>query len=168
MSQRGQGPRVAVVGGGVLGVSTAAQLARRGADVTLVTELGLSSGASGRSLSWLNSYGPRSPEYHRLRLLGLDRYRTLSSRIDASAWLKFDGGLTWSAAGQVEDHRAALEHMREIGYDAEWLSREEVAQRTPGVDVTAIPDEGAIFNPGEGWVEIPPLVEELARDVVAH
>jgi glycine/D-amino acid oxidase-like deaminating enzyme len=167
MSQRGQGPRVAVVGGGVLGVSTAAQLAQRGADVTLVTEHGLSSGATGRSLSWLNSYGPRSPEYHRLRLLGIDRYRTLASRIDASAWLKFDGGLTWPAAGEVEGHRSAFEHMRQVGYDAEWLSAEQVADRTPGVDVTAIPDEGAIFNPGEGWVELPPLVEQLARDITA-
>jgi glycine/D-amino acid oxidase-like deaminating enzyme len=171
MSSRDQdprSPRVAVVGGGVLGVSTAAQLARRGASVTLVTERGLSSGASGRSLSWLNSYGPRSPEYHRLRLLGIDRYRTLASRVDASAWLKFDGGLTWPAPGEADGHRAAFEHMRQVGYDAEWLSRDEVAQRTPGVDVTAIPDEGAIFNPGEGWVELPPLVDELARDVVGH
>ena len=168
MSHPGQGPRVAVVGGGVLGVSTAAQLAKRGARVTLVTESGLSSGATGRSLSWLNSYGPRTPEYHRLRLLGLDRYRTLSSRIDASPWLKFDGGLTWPAAGEVEGHRVAFEHMRQVGYDAEWLSPEQVAVRTPGVDVTAIPEEGAIFNPGEGWVELPSLVEQLVHDLVAH
>ncbi len=168
MSHPGQGPRVVVVGGGVLGVSTAAQLARRGARVTLVTEHGLASGATGRSLSWLNSYGPRSPEYHRLRLLGLDRYRTLSSRTDASAWLRFDGGLTWPAQGEVEGHRAAFDHMRLVGYDAEWLSPAQVAARTPGVDVTAIPDEGAIFNPSEGWVELPPLVDQLARDLVAH
>src|SRR4051794_39967207 len=162
MSHRDQGPRVAVVGGGILGVSTAAQLAKRGARVTLVTQHRLSSGATGRSLSWLNSYGPRSAEYHRLRLLGLDRYRTLSSRADAPAWLKFDGGLTWSAPGEAEGHRTAFEHMRQNGYDAEWLSREQVAARTTGVDVTAVPDEGAIFNPGEGWVELPPLVEHLA------
>ena len=167
MSHPGRSTRVAVVGGGVLGVSTAAQLAKRGAQVTLVTDGSLASGASGRSLSWLNSYGPRSAEYHRLRLLGLDRYRTLSSQIDASAWLKFDGGLTWPGEGELGKYRDAFEHMRQVGYDAEWLSRDEVAARTPGVDVTAIPDDGAIFNPGEGWVELPPLVEQLARDITA-
>ena len=52
--------RVAVVGGGVVGVSTAHQLARAGADVVLVTEGELTSNASGRSLSWLNSAGIRS------------------------------------------------------------------------------------------------------------
>lgn len=69
--------RAAVVGGGVLGVCVAAELAARGARVTLVTEGPLASGASGRSLSWLNSYDIRSEAYHRLRLAGLDRYRTL-------------------------------------------------------------------------------------------
>jgi glycine/D-amino acid oxidase-like deaminating enzyme len=166
MTSPGQGPRVAVVGGGILGVSTAAHLAQRGAAVTLLTEHGLSSGATGRSLSWLNSYGPRTPEYHELRLAGLERYRRLATQIDASAWLKFDGGLTWPAAGEVGGHRAAFEHMQQVGYDAEWLTPAQVAERTPGVDITAIPDEGAIFNPGEGWVELPPLVEHLAGQLV--
>ena len=167
MTSPGKGSRVAVVGGGVLGVSTAAQLARRGASVTLFTEAALASGASGRSLSWLNSYGPRTPEYHRLRLLGLDRYRTFSSEVDAAAYLRFDGGLTWPAAGEVEGHRAAYEHMRRVGYAAEWLTPQQVAERTPGVDITAIPDEGAIFNASEGWVELPPLIDQLAADLVA-
>ena len=168
MSDRPAAPQVAVVGGGVLGVSTAAQLARRGARVTLVTDGPLASGASGRSLSWLNSYGPRSEAYHRLRLLGLDRYRTLSSRVDCAAWLRFDGGLTWAAPGEADGHRAAFEHMRRVGYAAEWLTADEVGDRTPGVDKGAIPAEGAVFNPGEGWVDLPALVAHLAQEVTDH
>src|SRR5437763_1638626 len=49
--------RVVVVGGGVLGTSTARFLAREGAEVVLLTEGALANGASGRSLSWLNSFG---------------------------------------------------------------------------------------------------------------
>ncbi|MFC6066617.1 NAD(P)/FAD-dependent oxidoreductase [Streptomyces ochraceiscleroticus] len=161
-------PRVAVVGGGVIGVSTAAQLARRGADVVLATEGELADGASGRSLSWLNSFGgKRSEAYHRLRLLGMDRYRTFATRVPSSGYLKFDGGLTWAAPGAAESHRAAFAHMRRNGYDAEWLTRDEVARWTPGVDPDAIPDEGAIFNPGEGWVDLVPLVRQLADDLTA-
>ena len=63
-----QSTRVGVVGGGVLGLSAAVALAQRGAAVTLLTEQALASGASGRSLAWLNSFGVRSEEYHRLRL----------------------------------------------------------------------------------------------------
>src|SRR5215213_9130798 len=91
-----QDMRVGVVGGGVLGLSTAAALAGLGARVTLLTEGAVASGASGRSLAWLNSFGLRSAEYHRLRVLGLDRYRTLATRSAGSGrHLRFDGGLTW-------------------------------------------------------------------------
>jgi len=34
---------------------------------------------------------------HRLCMIGIDRYRTLSARYPDAAWLRFDGGLTWDA-----------------------------------------------------------------------
>jgi glycine/D-amino acid oxidase-like deaminating enzyme len=49
-----QPSHVVVIGGGILGASTAAHLARGGAQVTLVTAGSLGDGASGRSLAWLN------------------------------------------------------------------------------------------------------------------
>ncbi|MDU2733491.1 MAG: FAD-dependent oxidoreductase, partial [Mixta calida] len=66
---------VAVIGGGAIGVSSAVHLLRQGAQVVLITEAELCSGASGRSLSWLNSAGERAREYHALRMAGIDRYR---------------------------------------------------------------------------------------------
>ena len=86
-------PRVAVVGGGVIGVSTAQHLARAGADVVLVTDGELANNTSGRSLSWLNAAGAYSEVYHRLRIAGIDRYRTVAARHRVSDWLRFDGGL---------------------------------------------------------------------------
>lgn len=167
MTERVHASRVAVVGAGVLGAATAAALTKEGAQVTLITDAKPSSGASGRSLSWLNSYGRRGEPYHQLRMLGLDRYRSLASRNDVGAWLRFDGGLTWAPSGQPDKHQADFDHMRQNGYDARWLSREEVAATIPGVDPAAIPDEGAIFNPSEGWVELPPLVDHLVDELVA-
>jgi glycine/D-amino acid oxidase-like deaminating enzyme len=158
--------RVAVVGAGILGVSTAAALARSGVQVTLFAEGTPASGASGRSLAWLNSYGLRSPEYHHLRLLGLDRYRTFASRVDAASYLRFDGGLTWGPDGQADGHREAFEHMRRNGYAAQWISAQEVAALTPGVDATASPAVGAIFNPQVGWVDLPGLIDELVDQLV--
>ena len=159
-------PRVVVVGGGVLGVSAAAHLVREGADVQLVTEGPLASGASGRSLSWLNSFGNvRSAEYHGLRVAGIDRYRTLAARLGETRYLRFDGGLTWAPPGATDQWRDHHRHMTEIGYDAVWLSPEEVAGWTPGIDSRAIPAEGAIFSPGEGWVDLPWLIGLLAGRV---
>jgi glycine/D-amino acid oxidase-like deaminating enzyme len=157
---------VAVVGGGLLGVATAAQLAARGVSVDLVTQGELADGASGRSLSWLNSFGRgRSAAYHRLRLLGIDRYRTLATRTDSSEWMRFEGGLTWAPPGAADGHRAHYEHMRRNGYAAHWITRDELASWTPGIDPAAVPDEGAIFNPGEGWVDLGSLVQHLAADL---
>jgi glycine/D-amino acid oxidase-like deaminating enzyme len=152
-------PRIAVLGGGVLGASVAAHLARRGASVTLLTDAEPGSGASGRSLSWLNSSGPYSPEYHRLRLLGLQRYRELPP----APWLRFDGALGWS-----DGTRARVERLRAAGYPAELLGPDEVAARVPGVSAAAVPDDGALLTPGEGWVDLPSLIGRLTGELTAH
>jgi glycine/D-amino acid oxidase-like deaminating enzyme len=159
-------PQVAVVGGGILGVSTARHLARSGARVTLVTEGELASNASGRSLSWLNSAGARSSDYHRLRLVGIDRYRTLAAQRRDLDWLRFDGGLTWRPEGEGDALREGHDHEVSVGYDSVLLSREEVADRVPGVDPAAIPDDGAILNPGEGWVDLPSLIDFLVKELI--
>lgn len=157
---------VVVVGGGILGASTAAHLIRAGARVTLLAAATFADGASGRSLSWLNSSGERSRDYHYLRLLGLDRYRTWSARHpDSARFLRFDGALKWARPGQ--SLRETFDRERSRGYDAVWLDRDAVAARLPDVRLEAVPDEGAIFNPGEGWVDLAPLIAGLVAEAVA-
>lgn len=157
---------VVVIGGGILGASTAAHLARGGASVTLVTAGALADGASGRSIAWLNSSGDRSAEYHYLRLIALDRYRTWAARHpEASTYLRFDGALKWAGDGQSFRDTFAFE--RSVGYDSLWLDRGAVAELTPDVNADAVAAEGAIFNPGEGWVSLPDLIAALVAEAVA-
>ena len=161
-----QHSHVVVIGGGILGASTAAHLARGGAEVTLVTAGSLADGASGRSIAWLNSSGDRSAEYHYLRLLALDRYRTWSARHPESrAYLRFDGAMKWAGPGESFAETFAFE--RAGGYDAVWVERADVARVAPDVDADAVADEGAIFNPGEGWVSLPDLIATLIDEAVA-
>ena len=157
--------KVAVVGGGVIGVSIAQQLARAGADVILLTESVLISGASGRSLSWLNSAGMWREPYHRLRMAAIDRYRTLLAQQPDLRWLRFAGGLAWYA-DQAEELRRRHDHDVAHGYDSHMLMPAEVSAHTPGVNAAAIPETGAIWNPGEGWVDLPSLVQFLIKDFV--
>lgn len=162
-----QPSHVIVLGGGVLGASTAAHLARAGAQTTLVTAGSLADGASSRSIAWLNSSGDRSAAYHYLRLLALDRYRTWSARHPEShAYLRFDGALKWAGPDGSFDQTFAFE--RAGGYDAVWVDREDVAALTPDVDADAVAEEGAIFNPGEGWVNLPDLIAALVTQAVAN
>ena len=157
--------RVVVVGGGIFGTSSALHLARLGCDVTLVTESMMASGASGRSLAWLNSSRHRSMAYHNLRMAGIERYRTLAYRHpETSTWLRFDGGLTWDVDGPENGIEAVFAYETDIGYDAVLLSPTEVKDVTLGVDAFAITRQGAIFNPAEGWVDLPSLIRLLLAE----
>lgn len=153
---------VAVIGGGVIGVSAAVQLLRRGARVTLITDGQPGSGASGRSLSWLNSAAERSLPYHALRMAGIDRYRTLYAQDPSRDWLRFDGGLHWSAD---DDEATRARHAYEVahGYDSQLLSAQSVADVDPQVNSEAVTGP-AIFNPGEGWVSLPDLIAFLLAE----
>jgi glycine/D-amino acid oxidase-like deaminating enzyme len=157
---------VAVIGGGVIGVSTAHHLARSGVSAVLVTDGELSSQASGRSLSWLNSAAVRSANYHRLRLAGIDRYRTLFAQQPEAAWLRFDGGLAWESAERAEDLQHQHQHAVAHGYESHLLGRNEVSTHVTGLNIDALPESGVVWNPGEGWVDLPSLVLFLAKDMV--
>ncbi|MFD1983395.1 NAD(P)/FAD-dependent oxidoreductase [Mesorhizobium newzealandense] len=158
--------KVVVVGGGIFGVSTAVHLVRLGIETILVNDGPLAKGASGRSLAWLNSARKRSAEYHRLRMIGIDRYRTLSARTPDAAWLRFDGGLTWDADDASNQIADVFAHEKDLGYDAQHLSAVAIAAVTPGVAASAVTPQGAIFNPGEGWVDLPSLIDVLSAEFV--
>ncbi|MDQ0733843.1 NAD(P)/FAD-dependent oxidoreductase [Arthrobacter agilis] len=167
MSTAGNTRRVAVLGGGILGVSTAVHLLREGASVVLVTEAEPASGASGRSLSWLNSAGERATPYHQLRLAGIDRYRTLFAADPTRDWLRFDGGLHWAGTGSEQDTIARHEHERAHAYDSVLVSPETVGEHTSGISAEAV-GAAAILNPGEGWVSLPHLIGFLLEEFTAR
>lgn len=153
-----------VVGAGIFGVSSAVNLMRLGITTTLINDGPVANGASGRSLAWLNSSRMRSEEYHRLRMIGIDRYRTLATRHPNADWLRFDGGLTWDPDSAANEIAAAFAHEKVIGYEALHLDGDEIAEVTPGVDASTVTPQGAIFNPGEGWVDLPGLIEVLLAE----
>lgn len=156
-----------IIGGGIFGVSTAAQLSNMGVQVTLINDGPLGNGASGRSLAWLNTARRRSLPYHRLRQAGIERYRVLADRNPGVSWLSFAGGLTWDAEDNSNEIVDVHRYERELGYPSELLSGEEVSARIEGVDGSQVTSAGAIFNGNEGWVDLPSLIAQLASEVTA-
>lgn len=151
---------IAVIGGGVIGMSCALHLARYGKKVALLTETRLCSGASGRSLSWLNASGPWPEDYYRLRMAGIDRYRTLLRNNPAIEWLKFDGGLNWSDNEDLLDWHD-IEQAR--GYDSVLFSGGSVKNIDSHINSDALP-ANAIYHAGEGWVSLPHLIKSMAAE----
>lgn len=156
---------VAIIGGGVIGVSIAVHLLRQGASVALFTQSELASGASGRSLSWLNSAGERSAQYHALRMAGIDRYRTLHAQEPSRDWLSFGGGLFW-AKGDDASTRARHAYEKSHAYDSYLTGSEDATRYTPGVNADVV-GSTAIFNPGEGWVSLPHLINHMMEEFYA-
>ncbi|RWL49237.1 MAG: FAD-binding oxidoreductase [Mesorhizobium sp.] len=156
--------KVAVIGAGIFGVSTAVHLARLGVQVTIVSDGPVANGASSRSLAWLNSARKRSAAYHALRIAGLDRYRKFAAGQDCRAWLRLDGGLTWDADNAANQIEEIFRHEQAIGYETRLLAPAEIAAVTPGIEAKAVSRQGAIFNAGEGWVDLPSLIGLLLRE----
>ncbi len=160
--------KVVVIGAGIFGVSTAVHLARLGVQTTIVTDGPVANGASSRSLAWLNSARKRSAAYHRLRMEGLARYRKLAAGQDCGAWLRLDGGLTWDADNASNLIAEIFRHEQAIGYQTRLLAPGDIAAVTPGVDAKAVSPQGAIYNGGEGWVDLPSLIGLLLRELGEH
>ncbi len=80
MTAGGPWPDVAIVGGGIVGTALAADLARRGARVTLFERAGIAAGASGRNQGVV--WYPQDAVLGSLYRESLARYRTLPDEVE--------------------------------------------------------------------------------------
>lgn len=149
---------VLIVGGGIVGMSIAFELARRGTGVAVLERDGIGAGASGVSAGML---APVSEAEHetsplvRLGLRSLERYpafvRAVEEVSGASCGLRREGTLV---VARTRDDEAELHHLRAIqqrlGLRAEWLEAREVLEREPNLSSRI---RGALFAAGEGQVD---------------
>ncbi|CAB3689192.1 D-amino acid dehydrogenase small subunit [Achromobacter sp. 2789STDY5608633] len=158
--------KVVVLGAGVLGLSVAAELAERGARVVVAAPPLDHRTASLRSYSWLNAFGAAPESYRRLRLLSLDRYRTLAG--PGAPWLRFDGSLTWRDADKRELLQARAEALSQSGYGNTWVDADAAARLEPALDRAALDGHALVHTPGEGWVDLPEYLHVLRRRIAAR
>ena len=126
-------PDVVVVGGGIIGVACAEQLAARGASVTLVERDHLAAGASGRNAGlWATPDDPATVEMARRSLA---RYLDLADTTpfpvvaDREAY-----GLVSVTTDEDEDDIAdAVRRLQELGVKAEHLRPEELHELEPAI-----------------------------------
>lgn len=124
--------RVVVIGAGVVGMSIALGLARRGATVTVVEKDWPGVGTSSTSYAWVNANGKEPDSYFELNRAGLEAHHKLAAQ----------GGEWFAPGGHVEftaDHahcthlRGRMERLAGRGYEVEELSPDQAMRLLPDV-----------------------------------
>ncbi|MFD2420078.1 NAD(P)/FAD-dependent oxidoreductase [Amycolatopsis pigmentata] len=158
--------RVVVVGAGVYGAAVAAELARRGADVTVVDGGFPAGGTSGATYSWTNSSGKQPRSYHDLNVAGMKAHRRLARGVPGSDWYHEGGNLEWGGDDSERERlQRKVKTMLGYGYEARWLKREEVLRLEPDVNPAELPADEIAYFPAEGWIEPTRLIGHLLSTV---
>jgi glycine/D-amino acid oxidase-like deaminating enzyme len=150
--------RIVVLGAGIVGVYVAAELARRGATVTLFEAGEPGRGTTAGSLAWIDASAPGIADYLELRVLGVRAWR----RQAEETWLSMPGTIMW--AGDSSDDAARLaahaERLAQLGERVERLDVPTALRHEPDLIVPA--DVETVYRfPGEGWVQAAPAIAAL-------
>lgn len=132
---------VAIVGGGLIGLSIAWRLARAGRSVIVVERETIGAGASLAATGMLAPAAEHEPGSHPLLPLALESLRLwpgFRDALEAETGLPIDyrpDGTVVVAIGrdEVERLRFRYDLQRRSGFDAEWLAGTEVRRLEPGL-----------------------------------
>lgn len=143
--------KIAVIGLGVLGASTARALALAGAEVTVFERSAPLAGTSGTSFAWTNSHSKDPRAYHDLNVAGMAEHAELAG--PGADWLARTGNLEWAedAAG-AERLAASVAQLTERDYPVEWITPQRARELVPDLrvpegvrDIAFYPTEGHVF-----------------------
>ena len=147
---------VAVVGGGVVGRAAAAELAERGARVTLL-DAGLKSSASAVSGALVRAYEPEPAQ----RRLAVRATQLLWGRqaLAARHGFRRTGSLVLLGREHLAEAAAGVAELRAAGLRADLLSVGQLAVRWPELGTAGI--HGAVWEPDAGYAIAPVMLAAL-------
>jgi glycine/D-amino acid oxidase-like deaminating enzyme len=154
---------VVVIGGGIIGASTALFLAQRGISTVLCEKGHIAGEQSSRNWGWCRKMA-RDPREIPLIIESLRLWERMNGTVEAETGFRTCGimylGETAEALGNME---AWLEHAREYQLDTRLIDGAEVSQLLPG---SAKRWAGALYTPSDGKAEpqmAAPAIAEGAR-----
>ncbi len=155
---------VVVIGGGIIGVSTALELAERGVSVLICEKGRIGAEQSSRNWGWVR-LGLRDPREIPLMQTSIGIWQGLDARIGRKTGY-VQSGILFDAptARAASDYERWSRHVAELGADAGMIRGAELQQLQPGRCDTP---NAALFMPQDGRAEpqwVAPAMAEAARD----
>src|SRR5215475_8608246 len=139
-----------VIGGGIIGASTALALADKGIDVVLCEKGDIGAEQSSRNWGWCRTQG-RDPREIQLSLEANRIWRGLNAKVQGETGFRAEGVIyLCSTESELAYYEAWLEKARIYQVDARMLSSDEEAKLVPGSTRTWL---GGIYSRGAGRAE---------------
>ncbi len=153
--------RVAVIGAGVMGLSTAYFLAKSGVEVKVFEQKYLTYGASGRNSGGITAMLDRE-ELIPFAMRSLEMYENLPSELEFNFLFRMDGYIKVADRDEdVERLEKSLNLQRKLGVDAEIIEPQEIRDLIPDFNSSAV--TFAVFSKNSGVVFPWPVVWGLAK-----
>ncbi len=159
-----------VVGGGIVGCTTAFFLARKGLKVAVVESDSLACGTSSKSFAWINATSKTADEaYHRLNASGLAGYCKLAVEFgEKSLGLNPAGSLQVVRTTDTTNYGASQDKLRQLqayGYPAAWVDNNALRTMEPHL---RLPDDAeALYAVSDMNLNAPQFVGFMADQVRA-
>ena len=127
--------RIVVAGAGIIGVSIAYHLAKRGARVIVLDAAAPGSGATGKSLGWINAtFSKRPRAYFDLNVSGIAEWHRLQLELKGELQVQWGGSVAWFPPGaEAEELRRNVRSHQEWGYAVQMVDERELRRLVPAV-----------------------------------
>jgi len=156
---------VVVIGGGIVGCTSAFFLARRGMKVALLEDARIGEGTTGNSFAWINATSKTADEpYHRLNALGAHGYRELAAEFgEASLGMNPCGMLKLVRRGDdaaFATVREQASRLEAYGYPCSWVGGDALAAMEPHL---ALADDcEALYAMADACLDAPQFARFIA------
>ncbi|SVE01310.1 uncharacterized protein METZ01_LOCUS454164, partial [marine metagenome] len=121
---------IIIIGGGVAGLSTAMQLARRGASVTVLEREQIGNGSTGRAAGLLGQLRGTA-EHTRMLMDGVEIVKELEAQADVEIYVQTGSVRVAETPERAQELTDLIEMGRSINFDISEIPIDELAERMP-------------------------------------
>ena len=144
--------RIVIIGAGIVGAALAHQLARKGAQVTVIEAQGIASGVTGTSFAWINTSCAGPDPIAALRGGAIAAWRRLETQVPGLA-VRWHGAVSYG----TQDGRVSPESVL--------IDRPRIAQLEPRL---RHPPQQAVYEPEQGALDAVAATHALLAAAQAH